>query len=119
MRYESLVDDTEQTLREVLDFLGEPWHNDVLRYYLKARSATPDVTCASDQQVREPIYATSVGRWRHDMPAHERKGISDRGGRIARTVRLCRRRVVARAPAPLAADERVTAHVPGSPVGAL
>ena len=32
VRYEQLVNDTEWTLRELLDFLGEPWDPVVLEY---------------------------------------------------------------------------------------
>jgi tetratricopeptide (TPR) repeat protein len=63
VRYEHLVNDLESTARSVLEHLGVPWHDDVLNY---RRNATGrDINTPSYQQVSEPLYQRSIGRWRH------------------------------------------------------
>jgi hypothetical protein len=44
-----------------MDFLGLPWEDRILKFH---ESEAP-VTTASAAQVRQPIYASSVGKWRH------------------------------------------------------
>lgn len=58
--YNGLVRDTEATLRQVLDYCGLTWEDGCLRpENNRAPVATPSST-----QVREPIYARSIGEWR-------------------------------------------------------
>ena len=61
VRYEDLVMHTEPQVRRVLEFLGLPWDDRCLRFYENERP----VLTASEEQVRRPIYASSVGRWKH------------------------------------------------------
>ncbi|MFC0157346.1 hypothetical protein CDZ97_07225 [Mameliella alba] len=58
--YEALVADPKGMAREVLDFLGLDWSPDVLDHTTSSRQ----VNTASVAQVREPVYGTSVARWR-------------------------------------------------------
>lgn len=58
--YESVVADLTGETRRLLDFLGLPW-NDACRDF--HRTPRPILT-ASVNQVREPLHARSVGRWR-------------------------------------------------------
>jgi hypothetical protein len=51
----------EQTMRRIVDFAGLSWHPDCTRFYSNDR----DVMTASAEQVRQPIYTTSVNRHRH------------------------------------------------------
>jgi tetratricopeptide (TPR) repeat protein len=65
LRYESMIDDLEGESRRLLAHCELNWTDDCLRFYENERSvATP-----SGPQVRQPIYRTSVGRWR----AYERQ----------------------------------------------
>jgi tetratricopeptide (TPR) repeat protein len=57
--YEAVVDDVEREARRMLDFLALPWDEEVLRFHETKRP----VRTASVNQVREPIYRTSAGRW--------------------------------------------------------
>ncbi len=59
--YEALVADPEQESRAIMDFCGLEWDDGCNRFYETDRS----VITASSQQVREPIYRSSVGRYRH------------------------------------------------------
>ena len=58
--YEAVVDDIEGETRRMLGFLGLPWDEACLRFHQTERA----VRTASVNQVREPLYRTSVGRWR-------------------------------------------------------
>ena len=61
IRYERLVADPETELRRALAAIGLEWHADVLGF--AERKGV--VRSASQQQVRQPLHARSVGRWRH------------------------------------------------------
>ena len=60
VRLEDLVDDQEGETRRLLEFLGLPWEAGVLDFHKTERS----VATASLAQVRQPISAAGVGRWR-------------------------------------------------------
>lgn len=64
VRYEDLVTDTETQARRILSHLGLPWRPEVLH---------PDgneapATTASSAQVRQPVHAGSVQKWRQYAP---------------------------------------------------
>ena len=59
--YEELVADQERVTRELLAFCGLPWDERCMRFYESKRN----VVTASYDQVRRPLYSSSIGRWRH------------------------------------------------------
>jgi Flp pilus assembly protein TadD len=61
-RYEDLVEDFEGTLRDVLDFIGLPWHEDVMAYGKRAKDQV--ITTPSYRQVTRAIDTRAAGRWR-------------------------------------------------------
>jgi len=60
VQYEEMVSYPEETMRRVIDFVGLPWDPTCERFYDNERH----VASASSEQVRQPIYTTSVGRYR-------------------------------------------------------
>jgi len=77
VRYERLVTNAEECVRELLAFCELSWEPACLRFYeLKRGVRTP-----SRWQVRQPIYGQSVGRWRHyeEQLAPLRDVLSDAG----------------------------------------
>ena len=58
--YERLVADTDNETRRIVEFLGLPWDPSCLRFFETERV----VGTASYEQVRRPVYGTSVGRHR-------------------------------------------------------
>jgi tetratricopeptide (TPR) repeat protein len=62
-RYEQVVTDLESEARRILDFLGLPWNDRVLRFYEHAREKV--VRSPTYKDVTKPIYQGSVGRWQH------------------------------------------------------
>ncbi len=60
IRYEDLVQNHEEISRRLVDFCGLEWDERCLEFYNNRRP----VKTASSWQVRQPIYATSVARWK-------------------------------------------------------
>ena len=60
INYEDIVRDQAAASRAIIRFIGLPWEDDVMRFH---ESPAPSAT-ASAVQVRRPIYASSVGKWR-------------------------------------------------------
>lgn len=59
--YEDVVADVEKQARRMLAFLGLEWQEACLNFHANTRA----VTTASYEQVRKPIYDSSVGVWKH------------------------------------------------------
>jgi len=64
LRYEDLVDDMPSRMRELLQFLGLPWDDTILKYADRARQRGR-ISTPSYSQVVEPIYRRAVDRWRN------------------------------------------------------
>lgn len=60
VRYEQLVADQEKESRSLVSALGLEWHPDCLAFH---KNISPSAT-ASAAQVRQPIYTSSVGKWK-------------------------------------------------------
>jgi len=61
VRYEDLVLDLEGQGRRITEFLHLPWDERCLKYYENTRR----VFTASKEQVRQPVYSSSIGRWKN------------------------------------------------------
>jgi tetratricopeptide (TPR) repeat protein len=59
--YETMVEDTENEVRRLLDYCGLPFDERCLRFYENDRA----VRTASSEQVRRPIYRDGVDHWQH------------------------------------------------------
>ena len=62
VQYEAVVADLDTQARRIIEFVGLPWDDRCLRFYQTTRA----VTTASVEQVRQPIYTSSVARWKRD-----------------------------------------------------
>jgi hypothetical protein len=60
INYEDSVADTEAQARRIIDFIDLKWDDACLNFQNTKRS----VATASQWQVRQPVYSTSVQRWR-------------------------------------------------------
>jgi tetratricopeptide (TPR) repeat protein len=58
--YETLVADQESKSREIIAFCGLEWDERCLDFHQTGRA----VRTASSWQVRQPIYSSSIGRWK-------------------------------------------------------
>lgn len=63
--YEALVADPEPQVRRLLEFAGLPWDPACLAFHANERG----VQTPSRWQVRQPLHARSVGRWRRHAGA--------------------------------------------------
>jgi len=63
IRYEDVVAQFEAQIRELLAFLGLPWDEAVRNHADTARRRV--INTPSATQVVQPLYSSSVGKWRH------------------------------------------------------
>jgi tetratricopeptide (TPR) repeat protein len=61
VRYEDIVTDQETLARKLIEYCGLEWNQACLEFHNTRRS----IRTASVTQVRQPIYSTSMERWRH------------------------------------------------------
>ena len=61
VKYAEMVSEPNKTIAGVLSFLGLPWDDACLRFY----EADSIVRTASVWQVRQPLHAQSLGRWKN------------------------------------------------------
>ena len=64
VNYEEVVADLERQVRRILEFCGLPFEDACLRFHETERA----VKTASSEQVRRPIYSSSVNLWRNYEP---------------------------------------------------
>ena len=61
IEYEDLILNNETTVRRIIEFLGLEWDPNCLNFHTNER----EVKTASNWQVRQPLYSSSLGRWSH------------------------------------------------------
>ena len=59
--YEDLVTDKEDAIKKLLNFCDLDWNDNCLNFHKNKKS----VSTASMAQVRQPMYNTSVKRWKN------------------------------------------------------
>jgi hypothetical protein len=59
LQYEELVSDPETQSKRVMEFLGREWTDDILEFHKSKRT----VNTASRDQVRKPMYTSSVKKY--------------------------------------------------------
>jgi tetratricopeptide (TPR) repeat protein len=60
VRYENVVAEPEREVRRLLEYVGLPWDDACLKFHENKRP----VLTASLNQVRRPLYSSSVARWK-------------------------------------------------------
>lgn len=61
VKYEALACDQERVTRDILEFCDLPWSDSCLEFYKSERL----VDTPSDWQVRQPMFTSSIQRWRN------------------------------------------------------
>jgi hypothetical protein len=83
LRYEDLVEHPENTLRELVEWLGEPWSDDLLRHHdVQAARGAPRISAGSTR-TRDPITTDLADRWAEALQAPERELLGSRTGALA------------------------------------
>jgi len=59
--YEKIIENQEAESRKLIDFIGLEWDDKCLEFYKSSRT----VQTASVEQVRKPIYKSSVEKWKN------------------------------------------------------
>ncbi|MEE2527278.1 sulfotransferase [Hyphobacterium sp. HN65] len=62
VKYEDCVADLEGQTRQLVEFLGLAWSDDVMAYREKAKARA--ISTPSASQVVQPVYDSSAGRWK-------------------------------------------------------
>lgn len=60
INYDDTVNNTEATARKLIEFCGLEWDDNCLEFHKQER----EVKTASQWQVRQPVYKTSLERWK-------------------------------------------------------
>lgn len=71
IRYEDLVSNPKAVIGRVLDFVGEPWSDDVLCADAVQRQRKQKIEEYGTPEVHHPIFRKSIGRWRKDLSEAE------------------------------------------------
>jgi hypothetical protein len=84
LRYEDLVEQPEATLHELVDFLDEPWSEDLLRHNdVQAAQGAPRIS-AGNTRTRDAINADLAHRWADSLDDAARGLLETRAGPLAR-----------------------------------
>lgn len=82
-RYEDLVLDPEPTMREVLDWLGEPWSPRVLEHHVvHSERGTPSKVEGSTRS-DEPIDVSRISKWADAMDAEGYRVLQQRASQLS------------------------------------
>lgn len=69
MRYEDLIDDPEKYLRDICDFVDEPFHEEMLQFHKSGTSRVPRK--AIHGQLNKPVNKEQSARWKRDLSAEQ------------------------------------------------
>jgi sulfotransferase family protein len=83
VRYEDLVLRPEAVMRELLDWLGEPWSDQVLQHHEVQAARGGRLVVEGTNRIDDPIDVSRVGKWRERMPENRRNSLTTRMGRLA------------------------------------
>lgn len=82
VRFEELVLRPEPVLRELLDWLGEPWCPAVLEHHAIQRARGGKLTVEGGSRVDDPIDPARIARWQRTLDARTVSRIADPLGRL-------------------------------------
>ncbi len=86
IRYEDLVMQPEHELRKLMAFLDEPWDEDMLKFYEKSGVSRDVTKFPQNPEATEPIYNSSVNKWRTEMTIEESNVFKKRAGDLLVTL---------------------------------
>jgi hypothetical protein len=83
LRYEELVLQPEAVMREVLEWLGEPWSPGVLEHHRVQAGRGGKLVVEGRNRVDDPIDVSRISRWFDVIGAQDRETLHKRLGRYA------------------------------------
>lgn len=69
LRYEDLIDNPEKYLREICQFTGEPFHEDMLNFHKSGTTRVPRKEIHG--QLNKPVNKERAARWKRDLTADQ------------------------------------------------
>ena len=78
-KYEDIVTNPEATLRKLFSFLEENWEEEVLAFHKAKRDLGGE---SSSSQVSQPLYQSSVGRWKNDLSSEDQSLLKSEIGNL-------------------------------------
>jgi hypothetical protein len=72
-RYEDVVLNTEPVLREILEWLGEPWSDDVLRHHAVQRQKGAPRAAEGATSTRDPVDPARADQWASSLSLADRQ----------------------------------------------
>jgi hypothetical protein len=82
LRYEDLVASPRTVMERVLNFLDEPWSDDVLHAREYQLNRPHKIMEHGTPEVHKPIFRNSIGRWRHDLTRAESERCWEKVGKL-------------------------------------
>ena len=79
IKYENLVEEPQQTLKELLIKIGEEWDPSVLQYHSIKRNLAGE---SSESQVQQPLYKSSISKWRTELSLEQIRQIEVRTAKL-------------------------------------
>jgi Sulfotransferase family len=83
VRYEDLVLRPEPLLRELLDWLGEPWSDNVLQHHEVQTARGGRLVVEGTNRIDDPIDVSRVAKWHKRMSEPHRRTLTARLGRLS------------------------------------
>ncbi|WP_085522064.1 sulfotransferase [Tuberibacillus sp. Marseille-P3662] len=80
IKYEDLINQPEQIIQTVLNFIGEPWSPEVLNYDQVDRGYEPEES--STKQVSKKLYTKSKNRWEKQLSQQDKENFKQIGGQL-------------------------------------
>lgn len=80
IKYEDLIKNPEKVMKNVLDFLDEPWVEQVLSYNSIDRGYEPNES--STDQVSKGLYSKSIHRWKKDLTKDDKETFKEIAGKL-------------------------------------
>lgn len=69
LRYEDLIDDPEKYLREICEFVGEPFREEMLQFHKSGTTRVPRKEIHG--QLNKPVNKERAARWKRDLSANQ------------------------------------------------
>lgn len=73
VKYEELIIDPEKTMKELLNFLHEPWDGNVLKHHEIKSSSRSKEKIPQNVDAQKPIYTSAYGRWRKEFTQEDKE----------------------------------------------
>ena len=77
VRYESLITEPEHPLGRLFEKLGEAWEPQVLKFFEVESESRNVAHFPQNPEVRQPIFSTSLGRWKKGLSVEEQAVFED------------------------------------------